>query len=306
MNLENFKPMLSATVKGVDTLRLPLLASPKLDGIRALVLNGTLVSRNLKPIANLYVQTLFGKAEFEGFDGELIVGDPRAADAFTVTSSGVMSKQGTPDAVFWVFDRVPAGVDGGFSQRHKALTDNKAALRLADIRVVSHKLVKTAAEVTAHEEAMLEQGYEGIMLRSLDGVYKQGRGTITAQDLMKLKRFEDAEAVVTGVYEQQHNGNAAVRNALGQLERSSHKAGKTGKGTLGGLTVRAINGPHKGQTFGIGTGLSDADRAALWREAGPSCTGLNGRVVKFKYFPTGSKEAPRFPVFLGWRNPADM
>jgi hypothetical protein len=52
-----------------------------------------------------------------------------------------------------------------------------------------------------------------------------------------------------------------------------------------------------------GTGVPPC---CLWREAGPRGELLNGRVVKFKYFPTGSKEAPRFPVFLGWRADGDM
>ena len=304
--MNDFKPMLSATLEDVNSLRLPLLASPKLDGIRAIVRNGQLVSRNLKPIPNLYVQTLFGKREYEGLDGELIVGDPRDKGAFLATTSGVMSRDGMPDAVFWVFDRVPSGDDPGFGVRYTVLDGQRAALRKADIRVVPHQRMTSVAAVTEYEESMLEQGYEGIMLRSLDGRYKFGRGTLKAQDLMKLKRFEDAEAVVLGVYEQQHNTNEAKRNALGHLERSSHKAGKVGKGVLGGLWVKALNGQHKGQEFGIGTGFNDEQRAALWREAGVRGDGLNKRVVKFKYFPTGSKEAPRFPVFLGWRAEGDM
>jgi DNA ligase 1 len=304
--MSEFKPMLSATVAQVRDLRLPLMASPKLDGIRAIVRNGQLVSRNLKPIPNLYVQTLFGKREYEGLDGELIVGDPRDKGAFLATTSGVMSRDGTPDAVFWVFDKVPQAEDPGFVTRYNMLTYRKDELAKASIRVVPHLRITNFEAIDQYEEYMLEQGYEGIMLRSLDGRYKYGRGTLKAQDLMKLKRFEDAEATVLGVYEQQHNTNEAKKNALGHTERSSHKAGKVGKGVLGGLWVKALNGPHKGQEFGIGTGFNDEQRAALWREAGPRGELLNGRVVKFKYFPTGSKEAPRFPVWLGWRADGDM
>lgn len=69
MSEKKFRPMLSATVTEVAALRFPLLASHKLDGIRALVLGGVVVSRNLKPIPNRHVQALFGRREYEGLDG---------------------------------------------------------------------------------------------------------------------------------------------------------------------------------------------------------------------------------------------
>ena len=42
--------------------------------------------------------------------------------------------------------------------------------------------------------------------------------------------------------------------------------------------------------------------------SGRCCTGecWEGRLVKFKFFPLGSKEAPRFPIFLGERHPDDL
>ena len=51
------KPMLAALCEDVTKLRYPVIASPKLDGIRALVIDGQLVSRTLKPIPNRYVQS---------------------------------------------------------------------------------------------------------------------------------------------------------------------------------------------------------------------------------------------------------
>src|ERR1035441_882839 len=85
-----FKPMLAATMKDTSKLHFPLLASQKLDGIRATVQGGRLLSRTLKPIPNENVQALF-KGLPEGIDGELIVGDPLAPDAYRKTVSLVMS-----------------------------------------------------------------------------------------------------------------------------------------------------------------------------------------------------------------------
>jgi len=45
------QPML-ASPANLEKLQYPLLVSPKLDGIRATVVNGCLLSRKLKPIPN--------------------------------------------------------------------------------------------------------------------------------------------------------------------------------------------------------------------------------------------------------------
>ena len=74
-----FKPML-ATDADLNNLRFPLLASTKLDGVRAVVRDGVVYSRSNKPIPNQYVQRLF--AEYEHFDGELIVGEPTSKTCY--------------------------------------------------------------------------------------------------------------------------------------------------------------------------------------------------------------------------------
>jgi len=53
--------------------------------------------------------------------------------------------------------------------------------------------------------------------------------------------------------------------------------------------------------FNVGSGFDAATRAAIWAAR----AGWEGRLVMFKFFPIGSKEAPRFPIFLGERHPDD-
>jgi DNA ligase-1 len=76
---------------------------------------------------------------------------------------------------------------------------------------------------------------------------------------------------------------------------------------LGGLNVLGLEGTYKDVEFSVGTGFTGADsttgeRAKLWavREK------LIGRIAKVKYFASGSKDRPRFPVFLGWRDLRDL
>jgi DNA ligase-1 len=131
------------------------------------------------------------------------------------------------------------------------------------------------------------------MLRQTHGVYKFGRSTPREFLLMKLKRFEDSEALVLGIVEQRRNENEPTINNLGRTKRSSHKANKVGKGTTGALQVRDLK---TGIEFEIGTGMDDAQREEFWTND------PTGQIVKYKFQPTGVKEKPRFPVFIGLRH----
>jgi DNA ligase-1 len=271
-------------------LRFPKLASPKLDGIRCLVRNGVALSRHLLPIPNKFVQSVIGKKQWNGFDGELIVGPATAKDVFRVTDSGVMSAEGEPDFVFYAFDNWI--MQRGYSTR---LEDVRYRARdLVRTVAVPHTAIGSEAELLMYEKAQVDLGYEGVMLRDPDGAYKFGRSTAKQQGLLKVKRFEDSEAIVTGVVEEMHNTNAAEKDELGRTKRSKAKAGLVGKGTMGALNVRDI---HTGVEFQIGTGFTAADRAR---------TDWAGKIVKYKHFPIGAKDKPRSPVFLGVRDPLDM
>lgn len=295
--MKNFKPMLAVDCGDVSTLKFPLLASPKLDGVRAIVLDGVVMSRSLKPIPNMHVQKLYKNLP-NGLDGELIAGDPCAPDAYRKTVSMVMSDDKPIDGlIYHVFD-----LQGSrqFEDRHRTVQYIQRTTTVPQVLAVEHTLI-TDLDILLHlEAAYVAAGYEGVMLRSIEGPYKFGRSTRKEGYLLKLKRFADSEAEVLGVVELMHNGNEAKTNALGRTERSSHKAGKTGLGTLGALKVKDVT---TGVEFEIGTGFSAAERLAIWTLG---TGGVIGKLAKYKYFPSGSKDKPRFPVFLGWRNPLDL
>lgn len=288
------RPMLAATTDGTN-LEYPLLGSAKFDGIRALVMNSVVVSRNLKPIPNEKVQRLWGKKKYEGLDGELIVGDPTAKDVYRVTNSGVMSFEGQPDVTYRVFDNYK--MDAPFKRRSLEVTRFAKANAKMGLVPVYQTTLRSEAELLKYESSILELGFEGIMLRSFEGPYKQGRATLGEGTLMKLKRFCDAEALVVGYEELEHNHNEQTRSATGHAKRSSHKANRVAGGVLGAL-VCALPGGIK---FSIGSGFTAEERVRFWeiREQ------LKGRLVKYKYFPIGIKDRPRFPVYLGWRDPID-
>ena len=300
--MKPMKPLLAATIDDEATLNFPVMTSPKLDGIRAMVIDGILVSRNFKPIPNAYVQSILSHVRFNGLDGELIVGPETDEKVFQRTTSGVMSRDDTPGEhlgtsgfVFRVFDDFTHPAKP-FNERYRAVVARVSKMPAKDqkhIQFVWHTHVNDVEELRAQEEKALICGYEGLMVRSLHGPYKFGRSSLKEGTLLKLKRFSDDEAVILSMDEQMQNNNEKVKDALGHSKRSSHKANLTGKGTLGALQVRNT----AGQEFSIGTGFDDELKAWFWKNKKT----VIGRTIKYKYQKVGMKDLPRFPVYLGFR-----
>lgn len=295
MNTKTFKPMLAAEAD-LDNLKFPLIASPKLDGVRALVKGGVVLSRSLKPIPNKHVQKLFGRPELEGLDGELIVGSPTDPQCFQNTSGAVRRSEGEPDVTFFVFDRA---IFGNYEYRW---VGRQVVGKCRGIQLHALAYVLDKQMLLNYEEKCLTEGYEGLILRDPQGPYKYGRSTAKEGYLLKLKRFKDSEARVLAVEELMHNDNPAKTNELGRTERSSHKENLRGAGTMGRLHVEDI---HTGQRFYIGTGFT-AEQRAWWWDWKLNAHRCQSLIVKYKFFPVGVKELPRHPVYLGLREEFDM
>lgn len=291
-----FKPMLASPME-LQHVRWPMYASVKLDGIRAVVRDGKLLSRSLKLIPNTEISAALSKRVFEGLDGELIVGDPASPTCYRDTVSGVMAVDGEPDWKFYVFDD-HTHASATFRFRLDRLTDAVDGLgqRLA---LLPQVLVHDIEALNEFEAKALEAGHEGVILRHPDSPYKFGRSTAREGYLLKVKRFVDGEAVVLDVIEEMHNGNVAETNELGRTKRSSHQENKVGKGRMGALLVRDLVTDVE---FQIGTGFDDKEKDYWWRRNAAA----HGTIVKYKSFPIGVKDKPRHPVYLGTRDPRDM
>lgn len=295
--MKPFKPMLAVACEDLTKVKYPVMLSEKLDGIRMSVHDGVCMSRSMKPIPSKVVQEKFGKAEYNGFDGEIIYGEKNAKDVFNKSTRVCMSHN-LPDGFdveeinFYVFDKIG---DAGYGDRWWNLTpeydNNVFKLEMFD--------VDSAQEVSELEQGFLAMGAEGVILRSVDGPYKQGRSTLKEGYLLKVKQFTDSEAVIIGFEEKMHNGNEATVGELGQTKRQTLMENMVAMDTLGSLHVRDIK---TGVDFHIGTGFNDQQRQEIWDN---KAYWFN-KIVKYSHFEAGAKDKPRFPVFLGERMKEDM
>ncbi len=285
------KPLLAGNFD-FKKAKFPYIATPKIDGIRFLMVDGVAVSRTFKPIRNKYIQSLLTQYLPDGIDGELTCGD-----TFQSSTSGIMSIEGEPEFKVWIFDYVDPNTEtiNPFYARMLSMPNIDKTL---NHEVLNGIMVHNIEELESYETLCLQENYEGVMVRDPYGTYKFGRSTVNEGILLKLKRFDDAEAVLIGIEEKMSNQNEAELDNFGHIKRSASLEGMVGTDTAGTLVVRN----EEGQTFRIGSGLDDAMRAELWVHKDQYI----GKIIKYKYFPHGVKELPRHPIFLGIRDPDDI
>jgi DNA ligase-1 len=285
------KPLLAGNFD-VTKAQFPYIATPKIDGIRFLMVNGVALSRSFKPIRNRHIQEMLQTYLPDGIDGEITSGE-----TFQSSTSAVMTIEGEPEFKIWVFDYVNPD-DEEILPFYLRILNFPTFPNNGQYILLSGTTIKTQEELDSFEKICLEEGYEGVMLRDPMGTYKFGRSTARDNILLKVKRFVDDEGVLIDIEEKMHNENEAQLDAFGRTKRSSSMVGLVGADTAGTLIVENKDG----QILGIGSGLNDAMRDEIWQNKEKYL----GRLVKYKYFPQGVKELPRHPVFLGFRDEDDL
>lgn len=287
-----------------NEVRFPLYALPKIDGIRCITPEGKAVSRSFTDIQNEHIRRMLSVPELAGIDGELIVGPVAAENVFNVTSSGVMSRKGEPNFEWYVFDDFTDPLLP-YNQRQVRLCERVKAVCEASpeipIRIVESVRLETWEGLEQFEDAALGLGFEGVITRHPDRLYKFGRSTKSEQGMLKLKRFTDGEAEVIGFEELMRNTNPDTRDNFDRAKRSKAQAGLVPGGTLGKLQVRDL---ESGVEFQIGMfkGLTNEDKQKIW-----DCQeSYLGKLVKYQHFGHGAIDKPRHSKFIGWRDPSDM
>ena len=235
--------------------------SEKYDGVRAFWTGQELLSRQGLPIrAPAWFTSGWPSVPM---DGELWAGRGQFERVQATVAQGLPQDAPWRALRYMVFD-LP-GQPGGFGERLPHLRQTVAALNqpwvqaVPQWRVASHTALMQ--QLRTHEKA----GAEGLMLRRDDAPYRGGR----SDDLLKLKSFDDAEALV-----------------VGHLPGRGKYAGQTGA-----LLVETPGG----QRFRLGSGLPDA----LRRSPPPI-----GSVVTYRHNGTHASGLPRFARF--WRVRADQ
>ena len=253
-----------STIPNIADLPYPMYASYKLDGIRCMMVDGEARSRTGKLIPNKHVQECL--AGMHGLDGELMM-----KGNFDAVQSGIMSAEGKPHFVYRVFDTFH-DMDAPYKDRIPGRVNNKY------VELVEQFYIDNATDMQLLLDTALEKGYEGLIVRSPDGHYKQGRSTMKQGIMLKLKVFHDDEGLIV-------DSKPLVRE----------------DGTVSNL-LGAVQVSYNDDTFWLGSGYDEATRLELWAKRQE----LVGQLVTFKYQELTQYGKPRFPIYKGLRSELDV
>lgn len=317
------KPMLAVDYDPEKVI-FPLWVFPKIDGVRSVNLDGSLRARSLKSHKNRYITHLFSEDVFMGFDGEMAAQGETHPRLCSLTTSALSTIEGMPWIKWHLFDIVfEHTAELPYCERYAYLQEyldgnvfnaflHNTGIPKEHFNLVPYVEVSNMEELENAIVANEQKGYEGSILRDPHGKYKFGRCTVRENNYLRVKQFLDAEARVISLTEGQSNQNEAQVNELGLQYRSSEKSGMINSGVIGSLECELINDVldnngnllfAKGLNITVSPGNMDA---AMRKYYWDNPDNIINHIIKFKHFPKGIKDKPRFPTFIDFRAEEDL
>lgn len=283
-------------IKILDEVTYPVRVEPKLDGLRCIAVKQsgmvTFYTRNGTVLESM--PKIKAVLESAKYDNTVLDGEGMAAD-WNESSSVMMSKTQKDDSNLYynVFDAMPLAdwadqeTDIQYSDRCMIVNEIVHACASfenepARVRQVPHIMAKNEQEIKAYFAKCMDEGFEGVMLKTLDTPYVFKR----SDNILKLKPCVTYEGVVVGHYEGRH--------------------GTKREGLFGGFEVVLPNGV----ITRLGGGFNDALKASIQLE-GPDT--YIGKICELEAQPdpltsdglTVDGKA-RFPVFCRFRDEGDV
>lgn len=271
------KPMLAQTFKPEKHDAAEYFTQPKLDGIRCLAFHAEDGVR-LQSRAGLAIDTMdhivhaLERVMPVGsvFDGELYCHGVE----FQTISSWVRRKQKNSKRVlFWIYDGWPAERGAWpFEKRTAWLRKLRAEITAAPGLCLVRTALTASADIASTLRTWRDAGYEGVMLRTMEGPYEPGR---RSAHLLKLKEFDDAEFIVTGA--------------------------KTGKGREAACVIWKCK-TREGNHFWVRPEGTIEDREKRWRKRDRYI----GKKLTVRFLGYSNDGIPQKPVGVGFRWKGDL
>ena len=262
------------------------IVTPKLDGIRVLVINEPdnikLITRQGKLIEDcIELEEEVKKLPHNVYDGELLAENLEGLnsdDLFRKTTK-ITGKKGIKTGLeFHVFDMI--SVDDFKNKTNDTIasarkTFLKDCINSSDVKLIKcvpiFAITNKIDEIKELLDKATSNGLEGLMLNTIDGFYDFKR----SNNLLKVKKFYDADLEIIGFEE------GAGRN----------------EGRLGALIVN-----YKGNKVNVGSGFKDEERKGFWIYRND----LIGKIVQVSYFEESKNQdggiSLRFPTFVRLRD----
>lgn len=270
----NVMPMLAKECKpDCSNADLPAFGQPKMDGVRSLIkinvenVHVLITSRTGKVYTALdHLVNVIKEAILDGRITESCIVDGEIYHhtiEFEEITEAIRGNENTSGLVFTCYDIVN---DKSQQYRLHYIHDFVNTVQHKSIELVPTIVLNTPEDVKDAHDKFVEDGYEGLMIRKMKGIYAQGQ---RSSDLLKFKEF------ITEEFE-------FDRFVLGQR---------------GIMDMKAMCKTAEGKEFGAKMKGSLKHKTMLYN-AGHKA----GEQMTVKYFNMTKYNIPRFPVGLAFRD----
>jgi len=269
-----FRPMLAKSFDKDKHNKYPYMCQPKLDGVRCVAskVDGNIIleTRTGKKIEVLeHIKSMLNKIDFPEnikLDGEL--GSFGLNPELTFQQATGIIKRKTPDPLqkyveYHLYDLYDEeNKDTKFVERWEILNslipDNLSHIKLCDM-----KMVYDLNELEETHKTYVEEGYEGLIIRSQYGKYEPDH---RSSSLLKLKSFKDDEFEIVGF--------------------------KEGKGNDKNTIIFTCKIKNSSKTFEVRPRGTRDERTKMFDNG----NSYIGKKITVKYFELTDEGIPRFPV----------
>ena len=257
----NLTPMKAQKFQ-LNKFKYPAYAQPKINGVRAFIIWGTVVTGKgmfteskkqamilskdghryvLPKIEQLFTENMF--TDVDAYDGELYIPGFKLNEVRRcipmINARGTLSQpSGNPDLVqFWNFD---IGVEN-LSQRDRLVSlvhissDNRYNFNITTNTMfdsksyrwiyVNSKIVNNDDEVIAYTNMAINAGFEGAVIRDMEAEYAFGSRPKT---MMKVKRFQDAEFEIIDIVSKVNEPDSALFVCRNDINDATFKVNPMG------------------------------------------------------------------------------
>lgn len=256
-------PMLAKEFsKEESKIEYPVFIQPKLDGMRCLSVNNSLISRKNRTIDTM--KHILKEVKNLGFilDGELYEHGKSFQDNMKLIKKYVPNE--SEKIVYHVYDIILEGKS--FKERYKELTEIFKNNIFKHLEIVPTFICNNREDIDKYHSEFLGQGYEGSIIRWGEQEYDINK---RSSYLLKLKDFLDISCEIVDVIPSEKRQEQGI--FICKLE--------------------------DGRTFGTGMRFSFEEREEILKNK----ENYIGKTAEIRFFEYTDEGIPRFPVCVGIR-----